>query len=88
VRLAVKVIPSSSRDCIVGWLEDTLKVKVRAPAEKGRANKAVIALLARTLDLPAQHIVIVSGDTSPLKNMEIASLDEAAVLERLPRKSE
>ena len=45
-RLSLKFVPGSSRDEIVGWLGDSLKVKVKAPPEKGRANETVIALLA------------------------------------------
>lgn len=45
-RINIKVVPNSSRDEVVGWLGDALKVKVMAPPEKERANEAVIALLA------------------------------------------
>ena len=45
-RLSLKFVPGSSRDEIVGWLGDSLKVKLKAPPEKGRANETVIALLA------------------------------------------
>lgn len=38
-RLSLKLVPGSSRDEVVGWLGDSLKVKVKAPPEKGRANK-------------------------------------------------
>ncbi|MFV2005679.1 MAG: DUF167 domain-containing protein [Gammaproteobacteria bacterium] len=47
MKLHIKVIPSSSKDCIAGWLEDTLKVKVKAPSEKGKANKSVIKILEK-----------------------------------------
>jgi len=40
-RLSLKVVPGSSRDEIVGWLGDSLKVKVMSPPEKGHANEAV-----------------------------------------------
>jgi len=43
-RLSLKVVPGSSRDEIVGWLGDSLKVKVKAPPDKGRANEAVVGM--------------------------------------------
>ena len=50
-RLTVKVVPGSSRDQIVGWLGDSLEIKVMAPPGKGRANEAVVAILADRLGL-------------------------------------
>jgi len=71
MKLQIKVIPSSSRDCIVGWLADTLKVKVKAPPDKGKANKAVIKVLENNLGLTKGSIVIISGATSTRKVIEI-----------------
>jgi uncharacterized protein (TIGR00251 family) len=87
VKLSVKVIPSSSRDCVAGWLEDTVKIKVRAPAEKGRANKSVRMLIARKLGLPADHVTIISGETSNRKMIDVPSLS-SAVVHALLQKSE
>ena len=50
-RLMVKFVPGSSRDQIVGWLGDSLEIKVMAPPGKGRANEAVVAILADRLGL-------------------------------------
>ena len=83
MKLKIKVIPSSSRDCIAGWLDDTLKVKVKAPPEKGKANKAVIKVLEKLLELPGGSITISSGTTSCRKVIEINCSDDAAVHKKL-----
>src|SRR5947207_8641105 len=49
--LHVKVVPGASRDRIAGKLGDALKVQVSAAAERGKANAAVIAVIAATLGL-------------------------------------
>lgn len=81
MRLAVKVIPGAKTDGIAGWLGDALKVRVRAHAEKGKANKAVIKLLAAELGIPDSQIQIISGLTNPNKVLEIAAdqLDLSAI---------
>ncbi len=79
MKLHIKVIPSSSKDCIAGWLEDTLRVKVKAPAEKGRANKAVIKFLEKELKLLKGSISIKSGTTSSRKIIEISCDNENAL---------
>jgi len=84
-RLAVKVVPGASRDGIAGWLGDTLKVRVTAPAEQGKANAAVEALLAGALGVSRHCVRIASGTASPRKVVEIAGLDEAEVRSRLER---
>ncbi len=82
-KLSVKVVPGSSRDVIVGWLGSALKIKVQAPPEKGKANAAVIALLAAQLGLETSAIEVISGHTSPAKVLEIYSLTEAQIRARL-----
>ena len=84
-RLSLKVVPGSSRDEIVGWLGDSLKVKVKAPPEKGRANEAVIALLAERLRIDASSISVVSGHTSPAKIVEVDAIDDEAIRAAFPR---
>jgi len=78
-RLAVKVVPGSSRDRIVGRLGAALKIKVAAPAEKGKANAAVIELLAERLGVGTEAITIESGHTSPAKILVIDGLDDEAI---------
>jgi uncharacterized protein (TIGR00251 family) len=83
VKLAVKVVPGSSREGIAGWLGDELKVRVRAPAERGKANASVEKLIAAALELPIECAQIVAGRTSPHKMLEISGASDAELTRRL-----
>jgi uncharacterized protein len=83
VRLPVKVVAGSSRSCIAGWLGDTLRIRVSAPAERGKANAAVEALLTETLGLSTGGVKIVSGTSSPRKLVSVVGLSEAEVRRKL-----
>ena len=85
MKLAVKVVPGSSREGIAGWLGDSLKVRVTAPPERGRANAAVESLVAEALGVPRGCVSVVSGHASPRKLLEIAELSEAEVHGRLSK---
>jgi uncharacterized protein (TIGR00251 family) len=82
MRLQLKVIPKSSRNRVVGWVGERLKIQVSAAPERGKANDAVIDVLAAELGIPRQQVRIVSGGASPLKTVEVPG--EEAVLGRLP----
>lgn len=78
MRLRIKVVPKSSRSEIVGRLADgTLKVKIAAAPEKGRANAELRALLAREYGVRLTDVTIVAGETSPLKQVRIEGIAEA-----------
>ena len=83
-RLAVKVVPRAERSEIVGWLGDSLRVRVAAAPEKGRANAAVVELLAETLGLARQQIWVASGHTGTRKLIEIDGIDASELGRRLP----
>ena len=82
-KLAIKVVPGSSRSCLAGWLGETLKVRVSAPAERGKANAAVEALISEALGISGKCVRVVKGKSSPRKIVEIAGLSESEVYSRL-----
>lgn len=85
IKLSIKVVPGSSRNCIAGWLDETLKIRVTAPAERGRANVAVAAIMAEALGVPGECIRIVAGQASARKMVEIVGLSESEVYLRLSK---
>ena len=70
-RLRLRVSPRARRNAVLGLRGDVLKLSVTAAPERGRANEAVLALLAGTLDLPPTALLLVSGSTSKDKVVEI-----------------
>ncbi len=80
--LTLRVAPKSPTDAIVGWHGAALKIKVRAAPENGRANEAVIGLLAEALDLPRKSIVLERGHASRDKRVRITGLSIPAVRAR------
>lgn len=67
----VKVIPKSSQNKIIGFENDVLKIKCTTAPEKGKANQAVINLLAKYYDVPKSSITILKGKSSSIKIIEI-----------------
>jgi uncharacterized protein YggU (UPF0235/DUF167 family) len=89
VQLALRVTPRGGRDAIDGieTLSDgrsVLKLRVRAVADGGEANRAVIALLAKSLGVPKAAVQLASGATSRLKQVVISG--DPAALEDVLRK--
>jgi uncharacterized protein YggU (UPF0235/DUF167 family) len=63
-RLAVRASPNASADAIL--LPDdgeALRVRVTAPPEDGRANEAILALLAKALGQPRSSLTLLRGET-------------------------
>ena len=63
-RLKLRVSPGARRPGIGGRHGDAWKVRVSEPPEDGRANEAVLRLLAATLDVPRRRLEVVSGHAS------------------------
>jgi uncharacterized protein (TIGR00251 family) len=80
--LPVKVTPKSGRDAVLPYShgDTTVKIKVSALPEDGRANTAVIQLLSKTLDLPKSRIEIHQGEKSRNKQVRIRLQDNLELL--------
>jgi len=81
--VSVKAVPGSSRDRIAGVLGAELKVAVAAAAEKGKANKAIAAVLAGALGVPARDVSLLAGPSSPRKRFRVAGMTAEGVRDAL-----
>ena len=76
-------MPGAARTQLVGRLGDAWKLRVHAAPERGRANDAVVALLAETLGLPRADICVLAGHTTGDKLVEIAGISQDEAERRL-----
>ena len=81
--IAVKAVPGSSRDKVVGVLGDCLKVATSAAAERGKANAAIAAILAKALGVDKRSVEIAAGQTSPRKEFRIVGMSAEKLRELL-----
>ena len=81
--LKVRVQPKASRNQVVGYEQDVLRLRVTAPPTEGKANAGVIALLAKTLGISKSNLMIVRGHNSRDKVVSVARLTEQEVRRRI-----
>jgi len=79
VLLPVKVVPGASRTRCLGEWEGRARIAVAAAPEKGKANAALAAFLAKLLSVRRRDVVVVAGHTSPLKTIRIERVSADAV---------
>ena len=82
-RLRVRVSPGARRGGVAGRVGEVWKLRVTAPAEGGRANDAVVRLLADAVEVPRRQVVLVSGHTAREKVVELRGLEADEVERRL-----
>lgn len=73
-KLRVRVVPGSSTPGVVGRYGDAWKIRVREAPERGRANEAVVELLAGTLSVPRSDVRLVGGHGTRDKLVELNGL--------------
>ena len=81
--LRVRVQPRASREAIVGWREDTLRLAVTAAPVDGEANEAVRRLLARALGVVPSSVSLVRGGHGRDKVLRIEGLTASELRSRL-----
>ena len=69
--IMIKVIPNSRKNEIVEFVNEVLKVRIKALPDKGKANEELIAFLSEELSIPKSKVQILSGHASRLKKVEI-----------------
>jgi hypothetical protein len=71
--LRIKVIPKSQKNEVIEIMDDeTIKIRIKAVPEKGKANKELISFLSKELELKKEAFKIISGEHDQLKLIKIS----------------
>ncbi|NPA81382.1 MAG: YggU family protein [Epsilonproteobacteria bacterium] len=71
VILSIKAVPNSSKNSFGEILEDFMKVKIKAPAVEGAANRELIKFISKSFKISKSEISFVSGETSKTKRISV-----------------
>ena len=82
-RLEVRVQPGAKRNELAGWQGEALRVRIRAAAIEGAANRGLVEFLAETLGLKRSQLSIVRGEHHREKLVAIDGLGAEALKSRL-----
>lgn len=74
VKFKVRVQPRASRNQVVGWMADHLRIRLTAPPLEGEANDQLVSFLAQQLGVPRASIRLLAGRTSRSKVIEVKGL--------------
>ena len=83
VKLHLRVKPGGRADRLVGPHDGALKLEVRAAPDRGRANEAVIRLLAGVLGVGRSQVAVIAGTTGRDKVVSVSGLSAVDVARRL-----
>lgn len=83
--LPVRVVPGARRTELRGGREGVLQVGVSVAPEKGKANKALIALLSKSLSLRKSQLELVAGATSQQKRFLVRGITPEELAARIER---
>lgn len=81
----IRLTPKAAKNAITGWTTDAdgqpvLKASVTAVPEKGKANTALITLLARSWKLPKTSLILVRGETDRNKTLLLKDIHTLPLL--------
>ena len=80
IELSVFCQPKAARSALIGMHGGALKAKVKAPPVEGKANQALLELLAGALGVPRGRLTLVSGEQSRNKRVRVDGVDATTAI--------
>ena len=82
IRIVVRVQPNASRNEVIGFKDDVLRMRIAAPPVKDKANQELIEFLSEILGIRKSNLAIAKGATGKKKVISITGLTKTQIIER------
>jgi uncharacterized protein (TIGR00251 family) len=82
-KILLRVYPAASKNEVLGFTGEVLRVKVAAPPVRGKANKELLTFLSQVLSISPRALTIIQGHTSKNKVIAVAGLSQEEIMKRL-----
>jgi uncharacterized protein len=81
--ISVRVVPGARKSELAGLYQDNFKIKIKSPPVEGKANDELISFLSELLGISKKSIIIIRGQNSRLKVIELAGITKELLLQKL-----
>ncbi len=82
-RIDLRIIPNAKQNRVEGVYGDQIKIRLQAPPVDGKANKALIKFLSKTLEIPGKAVQVTAGAQSRNKSVVISGVSPESAVQRL-----
>lgn len=82
-RITVRLTPRGGRNAIDGWDGDTLRVRISSAPVDGKANDALLRVLAKALGVAPSRLTLISGAQSRTKTIEVDGMSAQGIRDAL-----
>ncbi|MDD3237780.1 MAG: DUF167 domain-containing protein [Candidatus Gastranaerophilales bacterium] len=83
VTISIKIVPNASRESILGYTDEYIKIKICAPPIENKANKQLILFLSKFFSIPKTSIEFISGEKSKIKRLLLNGADIKEIVKKI-----
>lgn len=83
VCISVRLTPNASKDEILGYCDDYVKIKISAPPNENKANKKLISFISDFFNVAKSDVSMISGDKSRLKRIAVKNINEEIAKQKI-----
>lgn len=83
VIIVVRIVPNSSKNLVMGYCDEYIKIKISSPPIENKANKKLIEYLSEIFDIPKSSVNFVFGEKSKIKRLLLSNVTKDYAIKKI-----